>query len=238
MSLNHPINKPEHSSAKRQNKIRKMIKSPNENESNVAKAKLRPSARVDIPSFIKNEVSLVDKIVEEILQEKKNEGLWPNVWAKRKRGKAPAKRGDKNYPKTLNVEEKENKVTIEDANGNTFLEVVDLITPDPLVSEAIRIPAKTGNIVLVNLTWKGSYHGIKMFFPQTKLPSRKDIQVEIEKVYPGARVYSFHVSDYEPGKPIVQVSEESEKKYCPKCKKMEARSECAYGTKYWDNNAK
>lgn len=208
MSLNHSINKKDHS-----------------------------PARVNIPGFIKNEVSLVDKIVEEILQEKKNKGLWPNVHAKRRSGKAPAKPGDKNYPKTLNVGE-ENTITIEDANGNTFLEVVDLITPDPLVSEAIRIPAKTGNIVLVNLTWKGSYHGIKMFFPQTKLPSRKDIQVEIEKVYPGARVYSFHISDYEPGKPIVQVSEESEKKYCPKCKKMEARSECAYGTKYWDNNAK
>ena len=208
MSFNHPINKTAHSSAKKQNKIAAMKKSPNENERKVADKKLRPSAKVDVPSFLKNEVSLVDKIVEEIIQEKKNKGLWSNIHAKRKRGESPAKPGDKNYPKTLNVEEKENKVTIEDADGNTFLEVVDLITPDPLVSEGIvRIPAKTGNIVLVGLTWRGRYHSIKMFFPQTKFPTRTEVQNEIEKVYPGARVYSFNVSEYEPGKPMVKVSE-------------------------------
>ena len=31
-------------------------------------------------------------------------GLWANIHAKRKRGEAPAKKGDKDYPKTLNVE--------------------------------------------------------------------------------------------------------------------------------------
>ena len=33
-------------------------------------------------------------------------GLWDNIHAKRKRGEAPAKKGDKDYPKTLNVEAK------------------------------------------------------------------------------------------------------------------------------------
>ena len=36
------------------------------------------------------------------LTEKK--GLWDNIHAKRKRGEKPAKKGDKNYPETLNVE--------------------------------------------------------------------------------------------------------------------------------------
>lgn len=210
MSINHPINEPAHSAAKKQNKIAAMKNSPNKYEREIADKKLRPSARVDVPRFrfLKNEVSLVDKIVEEIIQEKKNKGLWPNVHKRRKSGEPPARPGDENYPKTLNVEEKENTVTIEDADGNTFLEVVDLITPDPLVSEGIvRIPAKTGNIVLVGLTWRGRYHSIKMFFPQTKFPTRTEVQNEIEKVYPGARVYSFNVSEYEPGKPMVQVSE-------------------------------
>ena len=30
-------------------------------------------------------------------------GLWDNIHAKRKRGEAPAKPGDKDYPKTLDV---------------------------------------------------------------------------------------------------------------------------------------
>ena len=34
-------------------------------------------------------------------------GLWDNIHAKRKRGEAPAKKGDKDYPETLNVEETE-----------------------------------------------------------------------------------------------------------------------------------
>jgi hypothetical protein len=39
------------------------------------------------------------------LDEKKNlPGLWANIRAKRKRGEPPAKPGDKDYPKTLNIE--------------------------------------------------------------------------------------------------------------------------------------
>ena len=35
-----------------------------------------------------------------------------------------------------------------------------------------------------------------------------------------------------------QFVEGCELKYCPKCKKIETRSDCAYGGSYWDNNAK
>ena len=40
------------------------------------------------------------------VEEGKKKGLWDNIHAKRKRGEKPAKKGDKDYPKTLNVEEK------------------------------------------------------------------------------------------------------------------------------------
>ncbi len=40
------------------------------------------------------------------LGEEKKKGLWDNIHAKRKRGEKPAKPGDKDYPKTLNVEER------------------------------------------------------------------------------------------------------------------------------------
>jgi len=70
------------------------------------------------------------------------------------------------------------------------------------VSEAVRIPAKTGNIVMVNLGWKGKYYSIKMFFPQISKPSRKDVQDQIEKIYPGGKLYTFVVSNYEPGEPM------------------------------------
>ena len=41
---------------------------------------------------------------EENVAEGKKKGLWDNIHAKRKRGEPKAKKGDKDYPKTLNVE--------------------------------------------------------------------------------------------------------------------------------------
>ena len=52
----------------------------------------------------------IDKEREEKEKKKKEQvsegkkGLWDNIHAKRKRGEKPAKPGDKDYPKTLNVE--------------------------------------------------------------------------------------------------------------------------------------
>ena len=73
------------------------------------------------------------------------------------------------------------------------------------VSEAVRVPAKTGNIIMVALSWRGKYYNLKMFFPQAKKPSRSDVQAQIDKVYPGARVNSYLVSDHEPGEPLLHV---------------------------------
>jgi len=142
---------------------------------------------------------------------------------------------------------KKEDITIEDANGNTFAEIIDLVvtenhdeekyckkckkkekrseckygpeTWDKMtdddsddVNEAVRMPSKTGNIIMVNLTWRGKYYGAKLFFPFTKMPSRKEVQSEIEKIYPGSRVYSFRLCEYEPGQPVIQVTEEEKKK--------------------------
>jgi hypothetical protein len=78
------------------------------------------------------------------------------------------------------------------------------------VLEAVRIPAKTGNLIFVMFNWRGKYLNLRMFFPQTKMPNRSDVQDQIDKVYPGARVQSFQVSSYEPGQSFLRVSEETE----------------------------
>ena len=62
----------------------------------------------------------IDKMEKQMgerkLKEKKNKGLWANIHAKRKRGEKPAKKGDKDYPQTLDIETKlnEKKETIFD----------------------------------------------------------------------------------------------------------------------------
>jgi len=105
---------------------------------------------------------------------------------------------------------KEEDVTIEDVDGNTFAEVIDIIKPEPIkgfksqVQEATRLQSQVGNVVAVTLMWRGKYYSIKMFFPQTKLPSRKDISNELQKVYPGSNVVYHTVSDIQPGHPLIQ----------------------------------
>jgi hypothetical protein len=75
------------------------------------------------------------------------------------------------------------------------------------MSESVKIPAKTGNIILVTLNWRGKYFMIKLFFPQTTKPSRQEVQDQIEKVYPGSRVQSYYVSDIKPGEQFLQVED-------------------------------
>ena len=146
----------------------------------------------------------------------------------------------KRYPNCVKKED----VTIEDLDGNTFAEVIDIIKPEPMkgvkvkeergecshtekgkkcpihgedecpaiVDEAVRVPSRTGNIILVSLNWRAKYYMIKLFFPQTSKPNRQEVQDQIEKVYPGAKVQSYYVSDIKPGEQFLQVSEEDDKK--------------------------
>ena len=71
------------------------------------------------------------------------------------------------------------------------------------VKEAVRIPAKTGNIVDTYFNYRGKYYMLKMFFPQTSIPTKSDVQYQVSKVYPGAKLLTFKVSDYEPGQPLL-----------------------------------
>lgn len=50
--------------------------------------------------------------------------------------------------------------------------------------------------------------------------------------------YMDSVASYMDNKNEEFVKEEAEKRYCPKCEKEETKSECSYGSDYWENNAK
>ena len=57
-----------------------------------------------VPHDITDEERDKDLGTPSSVEEGKKKGLWDNIHAKRKRGEKPAKKGDKDYPKTLNVE--------------------------------------------------------------------------------------------------------------------------------------
>ena len=97
----------------------------------------------------------------------------------------------------------------------TEYEFTDIITPEPLQSpknqiqwvdlgEATNLPRKTGNILTVYLGWRGKSYSIQMFFPTVKVPSRREVQDQLQKVYPGAKLWSYQVSNYDQGEPLVQ----------------------------------
>ena len=109
-------------------------------------------------------------------------------------------------------------VKVEDATGDISFrefEFIDIIKPEPLKAtkgfikfeEATRLPNyhKVGNIIDCYLAWRGTNYMIKMFFPSVKKPSRREVQDQLQKVYPGSRLWNYQVSDYDPGAPLLQV---------------------------------
>ena len=101
----------------------------------------------------------------------------------------------------------------------TDYEFTDLITPDPIVSpknniewenieEAQKLPLRrNGQVVDTYLRWRGKNYMLQMFFPQLKKPSRKEVLTQLQKVYPGSKLWNYQISDYNPSEPIIQIPE-------------------------------
>ena len=107
-------------------------------------------------------------------------------------------------------------IKVEDATGDIQwreFETIDIIKPEPIKSpksniqyEATRLPDynKVGNIIAVTVAWRGGTYMVKMFFPTVKKPSRKEVQDQVRKVYPGSKLVTYQVSEYDSGEPIIQ----------------------------------
>jgi hypothetical protein len=72
------------------------------------------------------------------------------------------------------------------------------------IEESVKLKAQNGNIVDIILTWRGKTYSIKCFFPQTRMPGRKEVNDEIQKIYPGGRVLQYTISDLIPGQSFIQ----------------------------------
>ena len=124
----------------------------------------------------------------------------------------------KRYPNCVKKTKKE-EIEITDAYGETYAVVQDIVKPEPLkpsinaidydtydidkMTEAVRLQAKTGNLVDTVFRFRSSTIMLKMFFPQISVPKKSDVQDQINKVYPGAKLQSYRVTDYEPGEPVL-----------------------------------
>ena len=61
---------------------------------------------------------------------------------------------------------------------------------------------------------------VQMFVPSVSRPTRQDVEKEIQKIYPDAKLMSFLPKDLEPGEPTVMMGEELDKKDKPFVKKL------------------
>ena len=154
----------------------------------------------------------------------------------------------KRYPNCVKKTKKE-EVELTDAYGKTFAVIDDVIQNEtkmvaskcprcgqnPCVctetydiesmTEATRIPAKTGNIIQVFLSWRGRMYVIKMFFPSVAQPSRSEVQDQLDKVYPGSKVQSYKISEIKPGEQFLQTEETELEEGSPAWQRKEGKSE-------------
>ena len=166
------------------------------------------------PKMFGEDIKLVDKILFEMEAEvlnEKNVPTNPSLWSKMK---ARAKAKFDVYPSAY-------------ANGWAAKEYKKAgggwKTVKEDIEEAVRMPAKTGNLMFVMTTWRGRNYSIKVFFPQTKRPTRTEIEDKMQGVYPGCKVRYADVVALEPGEQFLQVSEAIDKD-AMKCNKPKAQA--------------
>ena len=59
------------------------------------------------------------------------------------------------------------------------------------VEEATKMPAQNGNVYMVTFSWRGKLMAMKIFFPETRRPSRMEVEAAMCKIYPGCKVRHY-----------------------------------------------
>ena len=91
-------------------------------------------------------------------------------------------------------------------------EKVNFLEPEETNESKIRL-IKNGHTYRVVLTWRGKTYMVQMFVPSVSRPTRQQIEKEVQKLYPDAKVMSFLPKDLEPGEPTVMMGEEKRDEY-------------------------
>jgi hypothetical protein len=118
-------------------------------------------------------------------------------------------------------------------------EKVNFLEPEETNESKIRL-VKNGHTYKVVLTWRGKTYMVQMFVPSVSRPTRQQIEKEVQKLYPDAKVMSFLPRDLEPGEPTVMMGEEKRDEYGdivggPKISKKEKKKNLAKNEKDEDH---
>ena len=118
-------------------------------------------------------------------------------------------------------------------------EKVNFLEPEETNESKTRL-VKNGHTYKVVLTWRGKTYMVQMFVPSVSRPTRQEVEKEIQKLYPDAKVLSFLPRDLEPGEPTVMMGEEKRDEYGdivggPKISKKEKKKNLAKNEKDEDH---
>ena len=89
-------------------------------------------------------------------------------------------------------------------------EKVNFLEPEETNESKTRL-VKNGHTYKVVLTWRGKTYMVQMFVPSVTRPTRLEVEKEVQKLYPDAKVMSFLPRDLEPGEPTVMMGEDVER---------------------------
>ena len=82
-----------------------------------------------------------------------------------------------------------------------------------LTNESKTRLVKNGHTYKVVLIWRGKTYMVQMFVPSVSRPTRQEVEKQVQKLYPDAKVMSFLPRDLEPGEPTVMMGEEKRDEY-------------------------
>jgi len=179
----------------------------------------REAAKVNLPKFSKEDVSLVDQILREM-----------GCDCHMKPHKSPEEIAKKHKVQLSSIQKQLKmgiKVESEHTTDKNEAESIALQHLDELpnyysklkkvekkpVSEASTLPRQTGNILSIVLSWRGKTIMTQVFFPSLKFPTRSEIQYEMEKIYPDSRVITYKITDLRQDQPLIQISNSKSKNY-------------------------
>jgi len=91
-------------------------------------------------------------------------------------------------------------------------EKVNFLEPEETNESKTRL-VKNGHTYKVILTWRGKTYVVQMFVPSVSRPTRQQVEKEVQKIYPDAKLMSFLPRDLEPGEPTVMMGEEKRDEY-------------------------
>jgi len=81
-----------------------------------------------------------------------------------------------------------------------------VIQPGQLTNEDYQRIQSTGNVYTILFSWRGRpMMNLQLFFPNMKRPSKDEVKLQVEKLYPGAVIMQWYPSPSDPTKPIVVI---------------------------------